>query len=110
MDEPLSNLDAKLRNQMRVELRRIHDELGTTTVYVTHDQVEAMTLADRIAVMDEGSSNSMQHRCVLSSPLQHLRRLIPGRPPMNLVRGSVHDGVFTSEHGEMTLTLGDVGG
>lgn len=54
MDEPLSNLDAKLRAQMRIELRRLHEELGTTTVYVTHDQIEAMTLADRIAIMDDG--------------------------------------------------------
>ena len=54
MDEPLSNLDADLRNQMRTEIRRLHDELGTTTVYVTHDQIEAMTLADRIAIMDGG--------------------------------------------------------
>lgn len=54
MDEPLSNLDAKLRNQMRIELRRLHEEHGTTTVYVTHDQIEAMTLADRIAIMNDG--------------------------------------------------------
>ena len=54
MDEPLSNLDAELRQQMRVEIRRLHDELGMTTVYVTHDQIEAMTLADRIAVLNEG--------------------------------------------------------
>jgi len=54
MDEPLSNLDAELRNQMRTEIRRLHDELGTTTVYVTHDQIEAMTLADRIAIMNDG--------------------------------------------------------
>ena len=54
MDEPLSNLDAELRHQMREEIRRLHDTLGTTTVYVTHDQIEAMTLADRIAILDEG--------------------------------------------------------
>jgi multiple sugar transport system ATP-binding protein len=54
MDEPLSNLDAELRHQMREEIRRLHDELGTTTVYVTHDQIEAMTLADRVAVLDAG--------------------------------------------------------
>ncbi len=53
-DEPLSNLDASLRQQLRVELRRLHRELATTTVYVTHDQVEAMTLADRIVVLDKG--------------------------------------------------------
>ena len=54
MDEPLSNLDAELRHQMRGEIRRLHDTLGTTTVYVTHDQIEAMTLADRIAILDHG--------------------------------------------------------
>ena len=54
MDEPLSNLDAKLRVQMRAELARLRDKLRTTTIYVTHDQVEAMTLGDRVAVMKEG--------------------------------------------------------
>jgi ABC-type sugar transport system ATPase subunit len=54
MDEPLSNLDAELRHQMRAEIRRLHDTLGTTTVYVTHDQIEAMTLADRIAILNHG--------------------------------------------------------
>ena len=53
-DEPLSNLDAKLRVQMRTELKRIHQKVKTTTIYVTHDQVEAMTLADRIVVMNDG--------------------------------------------------------
>ena len=53
-DEPLSNLDAKLRTEMRVELKRLHTELGTTIIYVTHDQIEAMTLATRIAVMRAG--------------------------------------------------------
>jgi multiple sugar transport system ATP-binding protein len=55
-DEPLSNLDAKLRVQMRVELKRLHDRLETTAIYVTHDQVEAMTLGDRVVVMKDGSS------------------------------------------------------
>ena len=54
MDEPLSNLDAKLRVQTRGEIKRLQQEIGTTTVYVTHDQVEAMTMGDRIAVMNEG--------------------------------------------------------
>jgi multiple sugar transport system ATP-binding protein len=53
-DEPLSNLDAKLRVQMRVELKKLHDRLGTTAIYVTHDQVEAMTLGDRVVVMKDG--------------------------------------------------------
>ena len=54
MDEPLSNLDAELRHQMRTEIRKLHDELGTTTIYVTHDQIEAMSLADRIVILDKG--------------------------------------------------------
>ena len=53
-DEPLSNLDAKLRVQMRTEIKRVHQQVKTTTVYVTHDQVEAMTLADRVVVMNDG--------------------------------------------------------
>ena len=53
-DEPLSNLDAKLRVQMRVELKKLHQRLGTTAIYVTHDQVEAMTLGDRVVVMKDG--------------------------------------------------------
>ena len=60
MDEPLSNLDAELRHQMRNEIRRLHDELGTTTIYVTHDQIEAMTLADRIAILNNGE---LQQHC-----------------------------------------------
>lgn len=72
MDEPLSNLDAELRHQMRAEIRRLHDELGTTTVYVTHDQIEAMTLADRIAILDQGVLQ--QHGApmdVYESPANH---------------------------------------
>ena len=60
MDEPLSNLDAELRHQMRGEIRRLHEELGCTTIYVTHDQIEAMTLADRIAILDKGE---LQQHC-----------------------------------------------
>ena len=60
MDEPLSNLDAELRHQMRNEIRRLHNELGTTTIYVTHDQIEAMTLADRIAILNNGE---LQQHC-----------------------------------------------
>ena len=71
MDEPLSNLDAELRHQMRHEIRRLHDELGTTTIYVTHDQIEAMTLADRVAILDKG---------VLQ---QHAPPLVAYREPAN---------------------------
>ena len=61
LDEPLSNLDAKLRVQMRAELKRIHQRLGITTIYVTHDQVEAMTLGDRIVVMSAGEVQQVGH-------------------------------------------------
>ena len=85
MDEPLSNLDAKLRSQMRIEIRRLHDELGMTTVYVTHDQVEAMTLADRIVVMDGGEIQQVDNP--LSSyhyPSNTFVASFLGTPPMNL--------------------------
>ena len=115
MDEPLSNLDAKLRNQMRVELRRIHDELGTTTVYVTHDQVEAMTLADRIAVMDQGVLQ--QHATPMEAyhrPANTFVASFLGRPPMNLIGGHCTDGAFHSKCGTLTVELppifGDVTG
>ena len=67
MDEPLSNLDAKLRVGMRAELARLHDRLGTTTVYVTHDQVEAMTLGDRVAVLRDGRDAAVRHARARSS-------------------------------------------
>ncbi len=62
MDEPLSNLDAKLRVSMRAEIAKLHQNLGTTTIYVTHDQTEAMTLADRVVVMSVGKLNKSAHR------------------------------------------------
>ena len=97
MDEPLSNLDAKLRGQMRIELRRLHESHGTTTIYVTHDQVEAMTLADRVAILSGG--RLQQH----ASPLEAYRRpanpfvaSFLGTPPMNLIEGAADDGRFTA--------------
>ena len=80
-DEPLSNLDAKLRAELRVELKRLHSQLGTTMIYVTHDQIEAMTLADRIAVMQDGVIQQLatpkeiyQRRSTGSSPASSARR------------------------------------
>jgi multiple sugar transport system ATP-binding protein len=67
-DEPLSNLDAKLRTQMRAEIRRLHNRLGVTSIYVTHDQVEAMTLADRIVVMNDGNIEQV------GTPMERKRR------------------------------------
>ena len=74
-DEPLSNLDAKLRVQMRTEIKRVHQKVQTTTVYVTHDQVEAMTLADRVVVMNGGSDRAGRRAARPLPPAAHpLRR------------------------------------
>ncbi|SBW07142.1 glycerol-3-phosphate transporter subunit; ATP-binding component of ABC superfamily [uncultured delta proteobacterium] len=93
-DEPLSNLDASLRNQMRVELRRLHERLGTTSIYVTHDQVEAMTLAKRILVMNKGAMEQYgtPDDLYLRPASVFVARFI-GSPNMNMLRCRVTDGV-----------------
>ena len=103
-DEPLSNLDAKLRVQMRTELARLHHRLKTTTVYVTHDQVEAMTLGDRIVVMKDGEIQQVD------SPLEIYRHPVNrfvagfiGSPAMNFVEGVVRGGVFSADGIEYPL-------
>jgi multiple sugar transport system ATP-binding protein len=94
MDEPLSNLDAKLRVGMRAELSRLHDRLGVTTVYVTHDQIEAMTLGQRVAVMREGLIQQVDKPQVLyREPTNLFVAAFIGSPSMNLVEGRVGDGV-----------------
>jgi multiple sugar transport system ATP-binding protein len=93
MDEPLSNLDAKLRVQMRSELARLRDRLKTTTVYVTHDQVEAMTLGDRVAVMRDGVLQQVDTPQVLyRSPANLFVAAFIGSPSMNLVEADVTGG------------------
>ncbi|GAB4255859.1 ABC transporter ATP-binding protein [Deferrisoma sp.] len=90
MDEPLSNLDARLRVEMRSEIRRLQRRLGTTTVYVTHDQVEAMTLGDRVAVLREGRLQQVgTPREVFELPANRFVAGFVGSPPMNLVRAHV---------------------
>ncbi|MGC1575873.1 MAG: sn-glycerol-3-phosphate ABC transporter ATP-binding protein UgpC [Beijerinckiaceae bacterium] len=85
-DEPLSNLDAKLRVQMRVELKRIHDRLGTTAIYVTHDQVEAMTLGDRVVVMKDGVVQQVGEPLELyNTPANRFVASFIGSPAMNLI-------------------------
>ena len=93
MDEPLSNLDAALRVQMRVELSRLHDRFRATTVYVTHDQVEAMTMGDRIAVMNGGRLQQcdMPER-LYERPANLFVAGFIGAPKMNLVPGRVASG------------------
>ena len=83
-DEPLSNLDAKLRVQMRIEIKKVHQKVRTTTVYVTHDQVEAMTLADRVVVLQEG--NLIQYDTpdgIYNRPAAKFVAGFTGSPPMN---------------------------
>src|SRR5216110_1917324 len=93
LDEPLSNLDAKLRVQMRAELKRIHQRLGITTIYVTHDQVEAMTLGDRIVVMSNGRVQQIgAPQDVYRRPQNLFVAGFIGSPAMNLVRGTASDG------------------
>jgi sn-glycerol 3-phosphate transport system ATP-binding protein len=88
LDEPLSNLDAKLRVQMRAELKRLHAKLGITTIYVTHDQIEAMTLADRIVVMSAGQALQIgSPQEVFSRPANLFVAGFIGSPAMNLLRG-----------------------
>ena len=88
MDEPLSNLDAKLRVGMRAELARLHDRLGVTTVYVTHDQVEAMTLGDRVAVLRDGTVQQCDTpERLFDEPANVFVAAFMGSPPMNLVAG-----------------------
>ena len=85
-DEPLSNLDAKLRTQMRAEIKRLHNRLGVTSVYVTHDQVEAMTLADRIVVMSNGRIEQIGTPMELfNNPKNTFVATFIGSPPMNLI-------------------------
>jgi multiple sugar transport system ATP-binding protein len=90
MDEPLSNLDAKLRVQMRAELARVHERLGTTTVYVTHDQVEAMTLGQRVAVLRDGVLQQVDTpQRLYEHPENLFVAAFIGSPPMNLVEADV---------------------
>jgi len=90
MDEPLSNLDAKMRMQMRVEIIKLHRALNTTTIYVTHDQIEAMTMADRIVVMNKGVIQQVgTPEEVYSSPANTFVGGFIGNPPMNFIAGRI---------------------
>ncbi|HET6512446.1 MAG TPA: sn-glycerol-3-phosphate ABC transporter ATP-binding protein UgpC [Candidatus Kapabacteria bacterium] len=96
-DEPLSNLDAALRTQMRAELKRLQRRLGATMLYVTHDQIEAMTMGDRIVVMNKGLVEQFGTPSeVYNSPASVFVARFLGTPPMNIIEGEVKDGRFTS--------------
>ena len=101
-DEPLSNLDAKLRNQMRVEIRALQRRLGTTAIYVTHDQVEAMTMADRIIVLNGGVIEQIGTPAeIYAQPASTFVAGFMGAPPMNLIKARLNgQGVATLTGGE----------
>ena len=97
MDEPLSNLDAKLRVSMRAHIKHLHHTLGVTTIYVTHDQIEAMTLADRVVVMSKARIQQIgTPEAIYNEPANLFVAGFIGSPPMNLLRGELSDGVFTA--------------
>ena len=94
-DEPLSNLDAKLRVQMRTELRELHRTLGVTSVYVTHDQIEAMTMADRIIILRDGAVEQQGHPLeVFDRPANTFVASFIGSPAMNFLEGTAENGRF----------------
>ncbi|MGA0126089.1 MAG: ABC transporter ATP-binding protein [bacterium] len=104
MDEPLSNLDAKLRVTMRAELKHLQHELKITTVYVTHDQIEAMTLADRVAVMDHGIISQLgAPEEIYNDPANLFVAGFIGSPPMNLMKGKLHDNNF--QHPNFSISI-----
>jgi multiple sugar transport system ATP-binding protein len=103
MDEPLSNLDALLRLEMRAELKRLLAELNVTTIYVTHDQIEALSMGDRIAVMRDGALQQYDHPTkVYDLPSNQCVRGFIGNPPMNIMNGQVR-----RENGAVHIAIGD---
>jgi len=109
-DEPLSNLDAKLRMQMRLEIKKLHERLQTTVIYVTHDQVEAMTLAERIAVIDQGIIQQIAPPIeVYNNPANLFVGGFIGSPTMNFIPGKLQaiDNNFIVDAGSFSLLLPD---
>jgi multiple sugar transport system ATP-binding protein len=108
MDEPLSNLDAKLRGYMRAELKHMQHQLGITTLYVTHDQIEAMTLAHRVALLEKGVLQQLDTPAnMYNAPANLFVAGFIGSPPMNLFDGELADGRFSGPAGSFgTKTRG----
>ncbi|MBY3127557.1 sn-glycerol-3-phosphate ABC transporter ATP-binding protein UgpC [Rhizobium laguerreae] len=105
-DEPLSNLDAKLRMEMRTEIKRLHQMLKTTVVYVTHDQIEAMTLASRIAVMRDGRIEQLgTPEEIYNHPATLYVATFVGAPPMNLLKATARDGHLALSGADASLPL-----
>jgi len=105
-DEPLSNLDAKLRSELRVEIKRLHNQLGNTMVYVTHDQIEALTLADRIAVMKGGVIQQLaEPQEIYNRPSNLFVAGFIGSPSMNFLKGKTVDGGRAFQFGGTKIDL-----
>jgi multiple sugar transport system ATP-binding protein len=99
MDEPLSNLDAKLRVSTRAQIKNLQHTLKTTTIYVTHDQIEAMTLADRVVVMNKGLIQQVGTPTeIYDAPANTFVASFIGSPAMNLIEGAIAGGVFEAPH------------
>ncbi|HEY0416891.1 MAG TPA: sn-glycerol-3-phosphate ABC transporter ATP-binding protein UgpC [Gaiellaceae bacterium] len=110
MDEPLSNLDAKLRVQMRAEIAKLQNDLGVTTIYVTHDQIEAMTMGDRVAVMRKGELQQVADPQILyDRPVNLFVGGFIGSPAMNMLDATIarSNGSVAATIGDQTLELGD---
>lgn len=106
-DEPLSNLDAKLRTQMRTELLRLHQQVKTTMIYVTHDQTEAMTMADRIVVLKDGEIQQIDTPINLyNKPVNKFVAGFIGSPAMNFMEGEIKDNCFISKE-NISINLND---
>ena len=106
LDEPLSNLDAKLRAQIRTEITALQKQLNITTVYVTHDQVEAMTLGQRVAVLKDGEIQQLDKPSVLyDKPATSFVANFIGNPGMNLMRASYNNQEMTAQIGQQSLSL-----
>ncbi len=102
MDEPLSNLDAKLRVSTRAQIKNLSHELAVTTIYVTHDQIEAMTLADRVVIMKQGVVQQVgSPTAIYDEPANTFVASFIGNPAMNLVDGNVQGGVFRAQNTEV---------
>lgn len=111
MDEPLSNLDAKLRVSTRAQIKNLQHELKVTTVYVTHDQIEAMTLADRVVVMNKGAFQQVGTPTeIYDRPANTFVAGFIGSPAMNLIDGELSAGVFSAEHVRIEGLLRDFNG
>ena len=107
MDEPLSNLDAKLRVSTRAQIKNLHHELKTTTIYVTHDQIEAMTLADRVVVMNKGAVQQVGTPLeIYDRPANTFVAGFIGSPAMNLLSGRMIGGVFEAQHARIPGFVG----